>query len=109
MTWHNDNRFIVDVHTLYALIDCIESKIESTSVFKTLVEHPNFSILITNTGLREKLKQLLTVELSIREYKFKNKKISTAIVEERNIKWQEYELLRRLYCWNNESLVIYKA
>jgi hypothetical protein len=109
MTWHNDSRFIVDVHTLYALLIYIENKDTSSGVMKTLGEHPNFSILTTNTGLREKLKHLLACEIAIIEYKTKYKNITTTMMDERNTRWQEYELLRRLYCWNNESLIIYKS
>lgn len=109
MTWHNDSKFLVDVHTLHALLCYIENEDRHSGVMKTLSEHPNFSILTTNTGLREKLKHLLTAEIAIIEYKFRNKKTTTAMIVERNTRWQEYELLRRLYCWNNESLIIYKT
>lgn len=109
MSWYTQENFMVDELTLMELINHIEGiNVSPNPTMKRLCEHPNFLILLENSNLRSKLKQLLDVEIQIIKQKVKNKKISPDLILKRDHLWQEYELLRRLYCWNNKSIIIHK-
>lgn len=111
MTWFDSKDFIVDEYTVLRLISHIENPTGiSTPTIEKLATHPNFSILSKNEMFRNKLKNFLqeSVEYNRLVGSKKTPKDLSLLHDKLKVLWTEYEMLRRLVAWNNNSLNVFR-
>ena len=117
----------LDNLTLLRLVDIIESgdEVKKEGVLADMASNPNYIILTENDLLRSRLKTVLELDAEVRERqleveqcsfiarKFKKdykdmKVLLQTTKEKRDKAWSEYEMLRRLVCYDNDHLDIFR-